>query len=118
MKTIYICGNTETLTSGYEFESELDREDIATEAVDAAAALIRQSDQYRNQEVDYQTERTFRDWNGGKFSDQCGRLAGGSTWGYTAGTVATLEGHPPQWLIDLIDAAANEIENTLEKETA
>lgn len=97
---IAICGNAETVTSGY-FLKGYDMDDEAAWIVQAGAAMIRES----RHNVDHEIKSFFSDWNGGKYFT-AGTVINGHEYGYACGNVATLEVDPPQWLKDLIDQAS------------
>lgn len=85
---IYICGNAETLCSGYVRNSD---KQVARDACLAARRVVRDSE--HGEQVDVDDSRSFSDWNGGRH-DQLH---------YRRGFVATNESDLEQWLVDLID---------------
>ena len=70
MTTFHVCGNDETILSSYDSELFAGEEsDVAEEFTDAAVRVLTDAGH-----DDLTVEHSFRDWNGGRMSNQAEKL--------------------------------------------
>lgn len=97
---IYICTNAELVADDYVGLESDAKEAIAAAYAEAAAGVLESHD------VKVESASMYAAWRGG-FHSKAGSRAGGYVFGHRSGWVVTHVSDPPQWLVDLIDAAAD-----------
>jgi hypothetical protein len=95
--TIFICGNDETICDGFtDHRTAAWKDEIGAAFVEAACGAVRDAEQYGGDALDYEVDRVFREWHGGRFDQVYQRC----------GLVAVAK-DVPQWLVDLAWAAGD-----------